>query len=217
MACVVACWAGATVAHAMLPPAVVDRAKHATALVEITLNNERGFGSAFCIDSSGLFITNAHVAGAHGAHKGEKIRLVLHPSETNEHIVQARVLRIGADLDLAVLQSDEPLPASTATVELGVIDNLDETQEVTAFGYPFGNLLAMEKNSFPSVSVNLGHVTSLRKKGGELEVIQVDASLNPGNSGGPVLDETGRVIGVVRAGVPGSGVSFAIPVSLARK
>ncbi len=214
LACVMAIVSFATPAGAVLPSAVIERAKRATALVEITVNNEHGFGSAFCIDSSGLFVTNAHVAASK---KGEKIRLVLNPGEKTERIVQARILRSDAELDLAILQSDVSLPETTPVVELGSVDDLTETAEVTAFGYPFGNMLALEKNSFPSVSVNIGHITSLRKKAGELEMIQVDAMLNPGNSGGPVLDDNGRVIGVVRAGVPGTGIAFAIPVSQVQK
>ena len=82
-----------------------------------------------------------------------------------------------------------------------------------AFGYPFGTALATNKKERPAISVNLGRVTSLRKKDGELHRIQLDALLNPGNSGGPVLDKQGKVVGVVVSGVRGAGVNFAIPVS----
>ena len=58
----------------------------------------------------------------------------------------------------------------------------------------------------------MGHITALRHDKDGLELIQVDASLNPGNSGGPVLDAQGRVIGVVEEGVPGAALNFAIPV-----
>jgi hypothetical protein len=55
--------------------------------------------------------------------------------------------------------------------------------------------------------------SALRKKGGKLDVIQIDASVNPGNSGGPVIDQKGNVVGIIVAGILGTGVSFAIPVS----
>jgi hypothetical protein len=56
-------------------------------------------------------------------------------------------------------------------------------------------------------------VTSLREKDGELHRIQLDAALNPGNSGGPVLNEDGKVVGVVVSGFPSAGVNFAIPIN----
>ncbi len=104
-----------------------------------------------------------------------------------------------------------------AALELGKADDLVETSEVTAFGYPFGNGLALENDKYPAISVNLGRITSLRQKKGELEEIQIDAVLNPGNAGGPLLDTDGRVIGIVKTGIIGSGVNFAIPVGRVEK
>lgn len=65
--------------------------------------------------------------------------------------------------------------------------------------------------------MNVGRITALRQKGAVLDLIQLDAQVNPGNSGGPVLAPDGVVVGIVEAGVPGSGVNFAIPVSLLTK
>ena len=81
---------------------------------------------------------------------------------------------------------------------------------MTAFGFPFGQALAA-KDELPSISVSAGQITSLRRKKGELQMIQIDASLNPGNSGGPLLNDQGQVIGVVMAGIPGAALNFAIP------
>src|SRR5262249_54720842 len=88
--------------------------------------------------------------------------------------------------------------------------DLTETTPVTAFGFPFGQALAA-KDELPSISVSSGQITSLRRKKGELQMIQIDASLNPGNSGGPLLNDQGRVIGIVMAGIPGAALNFAIP------
>jgi Trypsin-like peptidase domain len=85
--------------------------------------------------------------------------------------------------------------------------------EVIAFGFPFGTALAPDRKGYPAVSVNAGSVTSLRQVEGRLHRIQLDAVLNPGNSGGPVLDGSGKVVGVVVAGVEGRGVNFAIPAN----
>jgi S1-C subfamily serine protease len=183
----------------------VQKAKKATALVELGENT----GTAFCIDPGGLFVTNAHVIQApEGA--ARSVKLVLNAGEADQKAITARVLRSDLDADLALLQVENQ--ANLTGLELGRDDGLIETMETSAFGYPFGRAIAA-KGELPSVSVNLGRITSLRKRAGKLALIQLDVTLNPGNSGGPVLDRTGRVIGVVQSGVRGAGINFAIPVS----
>lgn len=74
----------------------------------------------------------------------------------------------------------------------------------------------LKEGDFPSITVSTGHITALRKAGGKLATIQLDASLNPGNSGGPIIDAKGDVIGIVMEGIPGSGINVAIPVARLR-
>jgi len=182
--------------------------KAATALVEAGNNTQ---GSAFCIHPAGFFITNAHVV-----RQGGGPTLILNPGQKNEKALQARVVRADEELDLALLQvsGQNNFPA----LALGTVEGLTELTEVVAFGYPFGNSLAAVKTEKPAISINVGSITSLREKAGELHRIQLDAALNPGNSGGPVLDKEGKVIGVVVSGIKnGPGVNFAIPVSYLSK
>ena len=190
---------------AATPPEIVTRGKSATVLVRVG----GAEGSAFCIDADGLFVTNQHViANAPNA----RVVMVLHAGEANQFVVPARVLRADKELDLALLKLETP--QQLVALPLGSIDELFETMNVTAFGFPFGKDLSLRDNAFPNVSVSAGHVSSLRSSRGELQEIQLDAALNPGNSGGPVLDDKGRVIGVVASGITGANsVSFAIPVS----
>ncbi|HLK57477.1 MAG TPA: S1C family serine protease, partial [Chthonomonadaceae bacterium] len=187
------------------PPEVVERGKRATALVEAA--GGRQFGTAFCIERTGFFLTNEHVAGV----PGTTVTLVLQPGEKAQQVLTAHVIRTDKEADLALLRVDNP-PALTA-LNLGSIGGLGETQAVLAFGYPFGKDLAVTATEYPSVTVSTGRITALRKSAGELQEIQVDAALNPGNSGGPLLNEQGQVIGVVHMGIRDSGVHFAIPVS----
>jgi hypothetical protein len=177
--------------------------KVATALVEVGNNKQ---GSAFCIHPAGFFVTNEHVV-----RQNTLLTLVINTGQKTEKVLHARVVRTDPDLDLALLQVNDQkdLPA----LALGTDTGLTELSEVVAFGYPFGTGLAINKKEKPAISINVGSVTSLRQRDGELHRIQLDAVLNPGNSGGPVLDKDGKVVGVVVSGLPGAGVNFAIPVS----
>ena len=94
---------------------------------------------------------------------------------------------------------------------------MTETQAITSFGFPFGTNLALKGTDYPSVTVTTGRITALRRAGEQLQQIQVDASLNPGNSGGPIVDEQGHVIGIVVAGIRGAALNFAIPVDRVHK
>jgi hypothetical protein len=191
-----------------LPRATIaKRAKASTVLVEVKNGPRHRSGSGFCVHPSGLFVTNEHVI----AQDGGTISLVIDASLKTQRILKAQVVRRDKELDLALLKVDgaekfEPL-------ELGTDNDLGELTELIAFGFPFGAALARE-GEYPSISVNVGNVTSLRKdKQGNLNRIQLDAALNPGNSGGPVLDRKGKVVGVVVSGIQNSGVNMAIPVS----
>jgi len=181
----------------------IARAKRATVFIQVG----RESGTAFCIDEGGLLVTNAHVV-AHAASDG-KVRVVIEPGESTEKAVEGHVLRVNKIDDLALVLIGEHLPA----LKLGSTNDVYETASVTAFGYPFGKLLNEGgADTSPNVSVSTGHVTALRKKDGVLEHVQLDASLNPGNSGGPVLDQDHKVIGIVQAGIYGASINIAIPV-----
>ena len=182
------------------------RGKAATAFVDVP---EHGTGTAFCVHPSGLFVTNEHVI--RGAEKSD-ILLVLNPTLPGEQILKARVVRTDKAQDLALLRvvGAKELPS----LPLGSIVDVAELAEVVAVGFPLGRALSPDRKEYPAVSVNAGSVTALRQKAGELHRIQIDVALTFGNSGGPVLDDTGKVIGVVVSGIPlGKGINQAIPVS----
>jgi len=193
---------------AALPPEIVAHGKRATALVEI--DGGHAYGTAFCIDAAdGYFVTNAHVANALGNKK--LVSLILHSGETDQKKVQAVIVRADTDLDLALLHVNNA--QQLTALSLGSTEDLIETAPVTAFGYPFGKDLSFAKDEYPTLTVSTGHITSLRKIKGELAAIQIDAQLNPGNSGGPVLNDNGKVVGIVVSGINGTGIDFAIPIS----
>jgi S1-C subfamily serine protease len=99
-------------------------------------------------------------------------------------------------------------------LQIGSTKGIVELMDVVAFGFPLGRALAPNQKQYPAISVNSGRITALRYKDDELHHLQIDVTLTFGNSGGPVLDEDGKVIGVVVSGVRGAqGINQAIPVS----
>ena len=194
-------------AHAQNVREIIQRGKSATAFVE--LPDRKKSGSAVCIHASGIVVTNHHVVK--DLPKDAKVKLVFDSHLENPREVEATVVREDAEADLAILRvlnADKPF----TFLPLGNDAELFETMKVTTFGYPFGKALAVGGQSYPEISVNQGQVTALRMREGKLSTVQLDAQLNPGNSGGPTIDESGAIIGIVQAGVFATGVNFAIPV-----
>lgn len=185
---------------------LVKQGKRATALVIV--QSTKTTGTAFCVGTGGYFVTNEHVTEkAQGP-----ITLLLHPGAADQKTFQARILDTDKDRDLSLLKIDGAI--GLTALPLGTDNALMETDPIIAFGYPFGTALALTDDSYPAVSVSVGHITALRRDKKGLQYLQLDASLNPGNSGGPVLDATGKIVGVVEAGVPGAALNFAIPVHI---
>jgi hypothetical protein len=207
---IVTLFAMATLCRADVPPEIVARGKKATALVAI--EGGQGYGTAFCIDSAGFFVTNAHFLIDVGS--GKHLTLILDPGEKYQRKLTARVLRQDKNSDLALLQVDKT-PGLTA-LEMGNSEHVTETQVVTAFGYPSSKDPASGTNEYPAIAVSTRHIASLQRSRSVLEEIGMDASLNSGNAGGPVLDASGQVIGIVMDVAPGARISLALPIQRLR-
>jgi len=128
----------------------------------------------------------------------------------------ATVEAVDPERDLALLSV---LGADLPHMPFGDSDALEPGQPVEVRGYPFGRQVEVAKATatdlLPQVSVSRGSVAALRTdEQGALSYIQTDAVVNPGSSGGPVLDQEGFVVGVVRMKLSGGpGVGFAIPIN----
>ncbi len=183
---------------------IIARCKKATALVDL---GSLGSGSAFCVDTTGVFLTNNHVIDSRGI--GGTVTLVLNPTEKNERLLVARVASVSEEHDLAVLLA--PDAKDLTALPLDQAEAITEVDSVTAYGFPFGKRLSGKAGEYPSVSINTGKVTALRKRDGELAVIQIDAAVNPGNSGGPLVNDAGEVVGVIVSGNQAARLAFAIP------
>jgi S1-C subfamily serine protease len=156
-----------------------------------------GVGSGIVISPDGLVLTNSHVVGA-----SREIRL----SNSEGLVTDARVLGVDPDTDLALVRADTDgkLPAAT----LGDSKLLRRGQLVVAIGNPLG----FEFTVTAGVVSALGR--SIRAVSGRMieDVIQTDAALNPGNSGGALADSQARVVGINTA-VAGVGLGLAVPVN----
>jgi uncharacterized protein (TIGR03067 family) len=192
----------------LTPEQAIRKVKTSTVYVR-TFGREGSYGSGsgfFTGNKPGFVVTNAHVVGYGPRELTVPVRIdvVIDSGERTERTAAATVYGLDVDLDLALLKVDgkEMPPPLT----LGKSEELSETQEVIVFGYPFGELLG--KN----VSVNRTTVSSLRKVNGSMDVVQLAGGLNPGNSGGPVANAKGEVIGVSVAKLRGTDtIAFAIP------
>lgn len=177
---------------------------HALELPESVEPVARATGSAFIVSDDGRVLTNQHVIDA-----AVEVRVVL----ADQRVFPARVVGADPRTDVAVLQIEgegpfPSLPLSTRPVRVG--------QTVVAVGSPF---------DFQS-TVTSGIVSATGRRGlerGEIQdFIQTDAAVNPGNSGGPLLDLSGRVVGINTAiysqgADQNSGISFAIPAAMVQR
>ena len=182
--------------------AAVDKAGPAVVHIGVRKNRTSGgVGSGLVLASDGLIMTNSHViAGA------TDIAI----TGADGQRASARVLGDDPHTDIAILRSDEHLKAPA----LAFFDSrkLRRGQLAIALGNPLG----FEQTVTSGIVSALGR--SMRSSTGRLidDVIQTDAALNPGNSGGPLVDAQGRVIGINTAVIPGAqGICFSVAANTA--
>jgi S1-C subfamily serine protease len=186
---------------------VTDRVGPAVVRVEtgpkVPNGRERGgLGSGIVISPDGLVLTNSHVVGS-----SREIRL----RDVEGHVGDAQVLGVDPDTDLALLRANGARDLPYAA--LGNSKNLRRGQLVIAIGNPLG----FESTVTAGVVSALGR--SIRSVSGRTieDVIQTDAALNPGNSGGPLVSSNAEVIGINTAIINGAqGICFAVASNTAQ-
>lgn len=175
-------------------------------VVCVTARQRNGYstGTGFLVEGSGYLLTNYHVID-----EGTALEVML---LSDRSVYPARVVGFDEEFDLAVLKIDgRDLPV----LPLGDSDALSVGDQVYAIGNPMGDLYG---------SMSWGIVSALGREGQDvpngLGMIQTDAALNSGNSGGPLLNDRGQVVGIVSAKITGiendtviEGLGLAIPVT----
>jgi S1-C subfamily serine protease len=181
-------------------------------------NGQRAQGSGFVVSEAGHILTNSHVVstsgGSNSAVKGaEQLYVVFHDGDR----VPASI--IGWDLfnDTGLVKVD-PEDHAVSPVPLGDSSSVVVGEPVAAIGSPFGQESSL---AVGVVSATQRSIESLTSAYDVSDAIQIDAPINHGNSGGPLLDARGRVIGInaqIRSDSGNAeGVGFAIPINSARR
>ncbi|MCK6625597.1 MAG: trypsin-like peptidase domain-containing protein [Anaerolineae bacterium] len=168
-----------------------------------------GAGSGFVLDGEGHILTNYHVI--EGAQSIEV-------NFSDDTVLPARVIGADPRNDVAVLQVENAPPGLLVPVELGQSGILQVGQRAIVIGNPFGQFGRTLTTGVVSALDRTLQSQDGRQMSG---IIQTDAAINRGNSGGPLLDSAGRVIGINTAifspSGTSSGVGFAIPVDTVRR
>jgi S1-C subfamily serine protease len=173
----------------------------------VTVFTDRGSGSGFIVSTNGFVVSNYHVI--EGA-----TRVIV--ADSNGRKTSAEVVDSNASRDLAILKLSEGTPKA---LQLGDIDSIKIGEPVYAIGSP-GVLTVLQQTVTRGVVSGIRDFTSEANANIRVEYIQTDAAINAGNSGGPLINEAGKVIGVNTLKLVGRGVeglSFAISVNEVKK
>jgi S1-C subfamily serine protease len=207
-------------AGAFSPAAIFQKSAPGVVLVQSTFGGGGGFGgqaigSGFVVSTDGTILTNAHVVSENGARASSVTVAFRQGTDQTSGDIKAEVLGIDQTSDVAVLRID-PTGRQLTPLPLGDSNRVAIGQWVVAIGNPLGYDFSLTQG----IVSGLGR--DLRAPNGAIipNGIQTDAAINQGNSGGPLLDQNGNVIGINEqiATTSGSfsGLGFAIPIDTAK-
>ena len=176
---------------------------------------QSGLGSGFVISGDGEIATNAHVVtSGEGASIRKADQVFVHFKDDNQ--VPARIIGFDPFADVALLKVD-PAGLTLRPLPLGSAGDLTVGSPVAAIGSPFGEDQSLSVGVISALDRSIESLTGFATVG----AIQTDAAINHGNSGGPLLDARGRVLGInaqiQTTSGEGSGVGFAVSVDTVKK
>ena len=191
----------------------IARAVYAAASPSVaSVRTQEGSGTGFLVDSNGTIVTNAHVVGTS---KQVQVRF---DDKGDYH--DAQVLSVDASTDLAAIKIDASDAQGIRPLQLADSDNVQVGDSAIAIGYPLG----LDRTATAGIISGLERQIESPNGFSIDKVIQTDAPVNPGNSGGPLLNAKGQVIGVnsqiataAGGGEGNVGIAFAIPANTVKK
>ncbi|QEG02612.1 Serine protease Do-like HtrA [Stieleria maiorica] len=196
-----------------MPREALGKLKSATVYIETDDGESIASGSGFVVsrrENRALVATNYHVVKPTLRRPDRsKIHVFLNSGMPEQFRLEAKLFSADYGDDLALLEvvSDrlpDPIVARTGT-------RMEETQRVFIAGFPFGELLGVDGQK-PSITITAGSVSSVRLgRFGETAVIQLSGGIDPGNSGGPIIDSEGNLVAVSVAKIDRSSIGFGIP------
>ncbi|TWU03880.1 trypsin-like peptidase domain-containing protein [Neorhodopirellula pilleata] len=207
-------------AMAQLRPEILDLVKRASVLIEYDDGENRSSGSGFIVWSDNhntLIATNHHVVAEAIEPPGNPnlsprdtlLKCISNPGSPEERIVFATVHAYSAADDLALLAVANFLPPAVLQPSRDFVPL--ETQRVYVAGFPFGEILGVGGRR-PNVTISETTVSSIRRGlEGIPEYLQTSGGIDPGNSGGPVIDADGHLVGISVAKVTHSQIGLAVP------
>ena len=196
------------------PEELYRRESPGVVTVTSSFGSTSGVGSGFVLDGRGGIVTNAHVVAREGRTSGRATEVYVQFADGNQ--VRARIVGTDPDADTALLRID-PRGLTLRPLPLGSSARLRVGEPVAAIGSPFGERQSLSVGVVSALDRTIESLTRFQIAG----AIQTDAAINRGNSGGPLLDARGRVVGIVRAFASSDGanegVGYAVPIDTVRR
>jgi putative serine protease PepD len=177
----------------------------------VSVRTGSGSGTGFLVKSDGTIVTNAHVVG-------DSSQVQVRFDDKGE-LHDAQVLSVDASTDLAALKVDADAASGVRPLEFADSDDVKVGDSAIAIGYPLG----LDRTATAGIISGLERQIEAPNGFSIDKVIQTDAAVNPGNSGGPLLNAKGQVIGVnsqiatAGGGQGNVGIAFAIPASIVQQ
>ena len=175
-----------------------------------------GVGSGFIVNEKGEIATNAHVV-TQGEGKAIKKASQVYVKFADDNQVPAKIIGFDPNADIALLRLEDPKGLTLRPIELGQSNDVRVGAPVVAIGSPFGEEQSLSVGVVSATDRAIDSLTGFQTLG----AVQTDAAINQGNSGGPLINAQGEVIGInaqirTRSG-GGEGVGYAIPVDQVRR
>ena len=197
-----------------LAPGVVTVISRTAGPKEEGSDERAGLGSGFVLDGEGYIATNAHVVRGEPPDLARPSQVYVKFADGNR--VLAKVVGDDLNSDVALLKVN-PAGLTLTPLKLGSSDDLKVGAPVAAIGSPFGESQSLSVGVISATGRDIESLTAFKIG----NAIQTDAAINHGNSGGPLLDAHGEVIGInsqiESTGGGGEGVGFAVPVAAVQR